>query len=65
MKKLVAGRLEAVKSSLSELESRGVYIPAALSVAVADVEEGIKRLIALAQLAIAAYPDARDLWDEA
>jgi hypothetical protein len=65
VRKLNAGRLEAIKDSLAELESRGVYIPAALSVAVADVEEGIKRLLVLAQWAIDAHPDLKDLWDEA
>jgi hypothetical protein len=65
MRKLVAGRIDAIKDQLAELEARGVYIPAALSVAVADVEEGIKRLLVLAQWAIDAHPDLKDLWDEA
>jgi hypothetical protein len=65
MRKLAAGRLDTIKDQLAELEARGVFIPAALSVAVADVEEGIKRLLVLAQWAIDAHPDLKDLWDEA
>jgi hypothetical protein len=64
-RKLNAGRLEAVLNGLTELERRGVYIPAALSEAVKDVEEGVKRLLVLAQWAIDAHPALGDLWDEA
>jgi hypothetical protein len=64
--KMTAGRLEAIKNSLAELERRGVHIPADLSEAVKDVEEGVKRLLVLSQWAIDAHPSSlKDLWDEA
>jgi len=72
MAKLVAGRLHAVKDQLAELEARGVFIPAALSVAVEDIEEGIKRLLAFVQAVLDANPNLLStnpqlfaLWDEA
>jgi phage tail protein X len=70
--KLIAGRLYAVKEQIEELEARGVFIPAALSVAVEDIEEGLKRLLAFVQAILDANPNLFSenpelftIWDEA